>query len=55
MWENMQSALAALSLAIFTRPKEEGGLAWTPEELEALLIDVRKDLKNLSLHSYFPM
>jgi len=53
--ENTMDALAALSLAIFTRPLGEGGLGWSVEELEVLLAGVRNDLKNLSIHSYWPI
>ena len=57
MWvhENVMAALQALSLAIFTRPKSEGGLGWKPEELEVLLTGVRKSLKSRSVHAYWPM
>jgi len=53
--ENVMQALAGLSLAIFTRPVGEGGLGWTAEELEVLLVGVRKDFKNLSIHAYWPI
>ncbi|KAK3331848.1 S-adenosyl-L-methionine-dependent methyltransferase [Cercophora scortea] len=53
--ENALSALHALSLAIFTRPKGEGGLGWTVPELEALLDGVRKDMSNTRIHAYWPI
>jgi hypothetical protein len=57
MWnyENGTAALQALSLAIFTRPKEQGGLGWRTEELEVLLSQVRKEFKDKSIHAYWPM
>ncbi|KAK3682044.1 S-adenosyl-L-methionine-dependent methyltransferase [Podospora appendiculata] len=51
--ENALTALHALSLAIFTRPKGEGGLGWTVPELEALLDSVRKDMSNTRIHAYW--
>lgn len=48
-------ALAALSLAVFTREIGQGGLGWSNEELEVFLTGVRKDLKNMAIHSYWPM
>lgn len=53
--ENTMDALAALSLAVFTREIGQGGLGWSNEELEVFLTGVRKDLKNMSIHSYWPM
>ncbi|KAK3314450.1 S-adenosyl-L-methionine-dependent methyltransferase [Apodospora peruviana] len=54
-YQNALDALHALSAAIFTRPKAEGGLGWKAEELEVLLSAVRKDLKNTRIHAYWPM
>ncbi|PKS05133.1 hypothetical protein jhhlp_008500 [Lomentospora prolificans] len=51
--ENILNALGALSLAIFTRPKAEGGLGWSIAELELLLAGVRKDLRDTSIHAYW--
>ena len=42
--------ITGLSLRTFTH-----GLGWTPEQLEVLLIDVRNEWKNRSIHSYVPM
>ncbi|KAG0646367.1 putative methyltransferase tdiE [Hyphodiscus hymeniophilus] len=52
MWahENISAGLQGLSLALFTR-----GLGWSVDELEVLLADVRKDMKNPRIHSYWPM
>ncbi|KAH8764093.1 TAM domain methyltransferase, partial [Hyaloscypha sp. PMI_1271] len=44
------SSLSGLSIAIFTH-----GLGWSAEELEVFLVEVRKDLKNSKIHSYWPM
>ena len=51
--ENFYHAIPAISLAMFTRPKEEGGLGWSREELEVLLAGVRNDLRNTSIHCYY--
>ncbi|RKK46812.1 hypothetical protein BFJ63_vAg6200 [Fusarium oxysporum f. sp. narcissi] len=53
--QNTLDALAALSLAVFTRPDGQGGLGWSKEEVEVFLTDVRKDIKNVNIHSYWPM
>ncbi|KAH8168458.1 methyltransferase domain-containing protein [Sarocladium implicatum] len=53
--ENAIAALQALSLAIFTRPEEQGGLGWKMEELEALLEEVKRDFKDKSIHAYWPI
>ncbi|KAF5633004.1 methyltransferase [Fusarium sp. NRRL 25303] len=53
--QNTLDALAALSLAVFTRPDGRGGLGWSKEEVEVFLTDVRKDIKNVSIHSYWPI
>jgi hypothetical protein len=45
------NGLSAGSLAAFTRPKSEGGLGWSVQEVEVFLTDVRKDLKNLKIHA----
>jgi hypothetical protein len=44
------SDLRGLSVALFTR-----GLDWSTEKLDVLLVDVRKDMKNSRIHSYWPM
>ncbi|CAL3966162.1 unnamed protein product [Diplocarpon coronariae] len=50
MWtlEHSASAIPTLSLAIFTRV-----LGWTLEELNIFLIDVMKETKNTSFHTYW--
>ncbi|KAM5359177.1 hypothetical protein ACJZ2D_014675 [Fusarium nematophilum] len=53
--QNTMDALAAISLAVFTRPEGQGGLGWTSEELEVFLIEVRKDIKDYTIHSYWPI
>lgn len=52
MWalENIGNGLSGLSMALFTR-----GLGWSADELEVFLVDVRKDLKDRHIHSYWPM
>ncbi|RSL68612.1 hypothetical protein CEP54_002646 [Fusarium duplospermum] len=57
MWanQNTMDALAAISLAVFTRPEGQGGLGWTSEELEVFLAEVRKDIKDHTIHSYWPI
>lgn len=52
MWnyENIAGGLYGVSVALFTR-----ALGWTAEELEVFLVDVRKELKDTKIHSYFPM
>lgn len=52
--ENTMDVLAAL-LAVFTRRVGEGGLGWSNEELEVFRAAVHKDIKNLNIHSYWPM
>ncbi|KAI6765901.1 hypothetical protein HG530_006971 [Fusarium avenaceum] len=53
--QNALDALEALSLAVFTRPEGRGGLGWSKEEVGAFLLDVRKDIKNVNIHSYWPI
>ncbi|KAF9769135.1 hypothetical protein IL306_013497 [Fusarium sp. DS 682] len=53
--QNTLDALAALSLAVFTRPDGQGGLGWSKAEVEVFLTAVRKDIKNTNIHSYWPM
>ena len=47
--------IETFSLAIMTRPKEEGGLDWSKIEMEVFLTDVRKDMQNTVLHGYYPI
>ncbi|KAK0654916.1 S-adenosyl-L-methionine-dependent methyltransferase [Cercophora newfieldiana] len=53
--ENVSGGLAAFSLALFTRSKEEMGLGWKIEDVEALLDAARRDLRDGGLHAYFPV
>lgn len=53
--ENALEGLGAVSLASFTRPTEENGLGWSREEVEVLLASVRRELRDTSIHAYFPM
>jgi hypothetical protein len=48
--EATTSNLNGMSIALFTR-----GLNWSAEETEVFLVDVRKDMKNSRIHSYWPM
>ena len=52
MWNmhNILDGLHAGSLAPFTR-----GLGWSREKLEVLLMQVRKDVQDRSIHAYIPM
>ncbi|KAH6963207.1 methyltransferase [Fusarium avenaceum] len=53
--QNALDALEALSLAVFTRPEGRGGLGWSKGEVGTFLTDVRKDIKNVNIHSYWPI
>ncbi|RDW65158.1 hypothetical protein BP5796_09850 [Coleophoma crateriformis] len=44
------SNLTGLSIALFTH-----GLGWSTEELEVFLAEVRGDIKNSKIHSYWPI
>ncbi|KAH7157274.1 S-adenosyl-L-methionine-dependent methyltransferase [Dactylonectria estremocensis] len=48
--ENMSSGLEAFTMAPLTR-----GHDMTPEEVNLLLVDVRKDLRNKEIHAYWPV
>lgn len=50
LWQmtNFLDGIHAVSMTIFTR-----GLGMSPEEVELLLVDVRKDIKNTGVHFYF--
>ncbi|KAJ6442297.1 methyltransferase domain-containing protein [Purpureocillium lavendulum] len=52
MWtlENLGNGLSGLSMALFTR-----ALGWSAEELEVFLMDVRKQMKDRSIHGYWPI
>ncbi|KAF9872378.1 methyltransferase domain-containing protein [Colletotrichum karsti] len=49
-YENLGNGLSGLSLALFTR-----ALGWSAEELELFLMDVRKDMKDRSIHGWWPI
>ncbi|KAI9798954.1 MAG: hypothetical protein M1833_004307 [Piccolia ochrophora] len=50
MWsqQNVEDGLQGLSLAILTR-----GLGWTAQEVEVFLVDVRKDIRDRRIHTYW--
>ncbi|QSZ36467.1 hypothetical protein DSL72_006346 [Monilinia vaccinii-corymbosi] len=50
MWnlENLTSGLMGLSVGVFTRI-----LGWTVEELAVFLVDVRKEMRDTSIHAYW--
>lgn len=49
-WQaDLLDALGA-SMRVLTK-----GLGWEPMEVERLLVDVRKDIKNRGVHAYMPM
>lgn len=50
MYEILSKNLHGLSAALFTR-----GLGWSVEQLEVFLIDVRRELKDPSVHTYWPL
>ncbi|KAK1566408.1 methyltransferase domain-containing protein [Colletotrichum navitas] len=52
MWtyEDLGQGLSGLSLALFTR-----ALGWSKEQLEVFLVDVRKDMKDRSIHGWWPV
>jgi hypothetical protein len=49
MWTlaNALDGLEGFTMAMFTRV-----LGWQPEEVQSLLVNVRKDIKNKSIHNY---
>lgn len=48
--DNVSSGLEGLSAAVYTRV-----LGWSKEELDVLLANVRRDLKDTKIHAYWPM
>ncbi|CAJ0543231.1 Ff.00g004750.m01.CDS01 [Fusarium sp. VM40] len=48
--ENISGGLEAISTALFTRI-----LGWSKPELDVFLVQVRKDIKNPSIHAYWPI
>ncbi|EXJ76158.1 uncharacterized protein A1O5_00666 [Cladophialophora psammophila CBS 110553] len=49
-YHNFSGSLSGISLALFTR-----GLSWSADELEAFLVDVRKDMRNTGYHAFWPV
>lgn len=47
MQEDLLTGLQGLSMGLLTR-----GLGWSTQEVESLLVDVRKDVKNRNIHAY---
>ena len=52
MWsyENIGGGLSGLSMALFNRV-----LGMSTEEIEIFLVEVRKDMKDRTIHAYWPM
>jgi len=52
MWnnENLGRGVAGLTLGSFTH-----GLGWTKEQIEIFLVDVRREMNDTRIHSYYPM
>jgi len=52
MWnyENLCTGVSALSLGVFTH-----GLGWSADQIELFLVNVRKEMKDTKIHSYWPM
>ena len=48
--ENLLEVADGITKAIFTK-----ALGWSVEEVEVLLADVRKNLKDQSIHAYLPL
>ena len=48
--ENILQGLDGFTLAFHTR-----ALGWTKEEVEAFLVDVRKEINDKNIHAYWPM
>lgn len=46
----MEEGLSGLSQRVFTH-----GLGWSTEEMEVLLMQVRRECRSRNIHSYFPM
>lgn len=49
-FENLGNGASGLSMALFTR-----ALGWTAEEVEVFLVGVRQDMKNSSVHGWWPI
>lgn len=46
--ENIMDGLHGFTIGLFTKM-----LGWSPEQVELLLVDVRKDLRNTKIHFYY--
>ena len=49
-YQNIAGGLSGISMALFTR-----GLGWTSAEVEVFMAKVREDMKNRSIHAWWPM
>ncbi|KAM4061148.1 methyltransferase [Hirsutella rhossiliensis] len=49
-YENLGNGASGLSMALFTR-----ALGWKSEEVEVFLVDVRKQMRDRSIHAYWPI
>ncbi|KAI6383677.1 hypothetical protein MCOR25_000125 [Pyricularia grisea] len=47
---NLEEGIQGMTMAMFTRV-----LGWTKEQVELFLVDVRKDIRNTSMHVYYPI
>ena len=45
---NMDEGLEGLTMMLFTR-----ALKWSPERVQLFLKDVREEVKNMKVHSYY--
>lgn len=52
MWncENMTSGLSGFTMALGTRV-----YGWTPQEVEAYIVDVKREMEDMRIHAYWPM
>lgn len=52
MWvqENFATGIEAMSLALFTRV-----LGWSKDEVTVFLAEVKHDMRNRSIHAYWPL
>ena len=49
-YENISGGIEGFSMAPFTR-----GLGWQKEDVDMFLVEVRSDMRNRSIHAYFPV
>jgi hypothetical protein len=52
MWTyaNLGEGMSGLSMALFTRI-----LGWSVEQVEVFVASARRDMRNPTIHGYFPM